>query len=329
MLLSNLFQNTEELKQPQPAAATSITPYKPQQLEELSTKMLEMIQQRKQMPNLTTTKTPVPPPDDNHNNNRPAVIEDDDDSSATATAQHGDTPSRVHNPPNDEDPTTDKEIQPPSQRVHVQEPIAHPHTALPNTNTPQTYRNQTGHNAKRARRARRKKRNTAPRQQHRDPPPKSTTRSGRVLKANKMKDHVYTVTIDSPAELYALLGYAINPDTGKAAGYKELLCSSHGHLWSRSASKEFRHLFDGNKTIPSGTKTMTFIHKDEIPANKRCTYLQIVCAYRPEKEDPNRIRVTAGGNLVEYHSSLTTKTAELTTVKTHWNSVISTPHARY
>ena len=45
--------------------------------------------------------------------------------------------------------------------------------------------------------------------------------------------------------------------------------------------------------------------------------------------DPNRVRITAGGNLIEYTGELTTRTADLTTSKILWNSVLSTPKAKF
>jgi len=41
------------------------------------------------------------------------------------------------------------------------------------------------------------------------------------------------------------------------------------------------------------------------------------------------VRITAGGNLIEYPSELTTRTADLTTSKILWNSVLSTEGAKF
>jgi hypothetical protein len=51
--------------------------------------------------------------------------------------------------------------------------------------------------------------------------------------------------------------------------------------------------------------------------------------YRPQKEDLNRVRITVGGNLINYPGELTTRTADLTTAKILWNSTISMDGARY
>ena len=54
------------------------------------------------------------------------------------------------------------------------------------------------------------------------------------------------------------------------------------------------------------------------------TYARVVVDFQPQKEDPNRVRIAAGGNLIKYAGELTTRTADLTTAKMLWNSVIST-----
>ena len=55
----------------------------------------------------------------------------------------------------------------------------------------------------------------------------------------------------------------------------------------------------------------------------------MVVDYRPQKPDPNRVRITAGGNIIEYPGELTTRTADLTKSKILWNSVLSTQDTKY
>ncbi len=58
-------------------------------------------------------------------------------------------------------------------------------------------------------------------------------------------------------------------------------------------------------------------------------YAHVCVNYPPEKEDPNRTRVTVGGNLLHYPGDCGTPTVDMITVKLHLNSVISTKNARY
>ena len=68
---------------------------------------------------------------------------------------------------------------------------------------------------------------------------------------------------------------------------------------------------------------MKFIQKHEVPYNKKFTYAQLVCDYRPQKEENERIRITVGGDRLDYQVELSTKTAGLKTIKLPLNSVIS------
>jgi hypothetical protein len=54
-----------------------------------------------------------------------------------------------------------------------------------------------------------------------------------------------------------------------------------------------------------------------------------VIDHRPQKDDPNRVRITVGGNLIDYPFELTTLTANMVSSKILWNSVISTKDARF
>ena len=53
----------------------------------------------------------------------------------------------------------------------------------------------------------------------------------------------------------------------------------------------------------------------------------MVCADCPEKPEPRHVHWTAGGNLVNYPGDVSTKTADIITMKILINSVLSTPNA--
>ena len=121
---------------------------------------------------------------------------------------------------------------------------------------------------------------------------------------------------------------AINPDTGVLSEYPALLASSDGPLWEEANCKEFGRLAQGYKDT-AGTDTMFFIPRDQIPRGRKATYLRVVCADRPHKEDPRRVRHTVGGDKIDYPFDVSTKTAGLVTAKIIINSTISTPGARF
>jgi len=100
-------------------------------------------------------------------------------------------------------------------------------------------------------------------------------------------------------------------------------------VWREAFCKELGCLAAGwNGT--EGTETIMFMSRDQllqIPKDRTVTYARIVVDYRPQKDDPNRVRITCGGNLINYLGKTTTCTADLITAKILWNSVLSTPHA--
>ena len=121
----------------------------------------------------------------------------------------------------------------------------------------------------------------------------------------------------------------IDETTGKALEYKDLInIQEHKELWTTSYANELGRLTQGIRDIP-GTNTMFFIHKDEIPQDRRkdITYGRIVVTLRPQKKEPARTRLTVGGNLIDYPWDVATPTSDLTTAKLLFNSVVSTPGA--
>ena len=97
---------------------------------------------------------------------------------------------------------------------------------------------------------------------------------------------------------FALHGNAFNPDTGQIAEYRELSKCSDGVLWQASNADEIGRLAQGYGTI-KGTNTMFFIRVSDIPRGRKATYLRVVSAFRPEKENPRRVRWTCGGDKVD------------------------------
>ena len=79
------------------------------------------------------------------------------------------------------------------------------------------------------------------------------------------------------------------------------------------------------------TNTIFSISKEDLPAEicKDVTYGRIVVSYRPEKSDPNRVRLTVGGDRINYLGDCGTPTADMLTVKLLLNSVISTKGAKF
>ncbi len=127
----------------------------------------------------------------------------------------------------------------------------------------------------------------------------------------------------------------VHPDTKETINkYHKILADKNDEFrktWVQGMCKELGRLAQGYGST-KGTNTITFMTHEQIrdiPTDRTVTYARIVVDYRAQKEDPNRVRITVGGNLINYPYELTTRTADLTSSKMMWNSVISTPGARY
>ena len=61
-------------------------------------------------------------------------------------------------------------------------------------------------------------------------------------------------------------------------------------IWKKALNNELGRLADGYETI-EGTNKLKFIHKKDIPADRKVTYSNFVCDIRPHKEELYRVRI--------------------------------------
>jgi hypothetical protein len=52
-----------------------------------------------------------------------------------------------------------------------------------------------------------------------------------------------------------------------------------------------------------------------IPADRTITYARIVIDHQLQKDNPNRVRITVGGNLINYPFEQTTRTTDMVSSK--------------
>jgi hypothetical protein len=116
----------------------------------------------------------------------------------------------------------------------------------------------------------------------------------------------------------------VHPVTGRTiSSYKNLIHNlATAKVWQTAFGKDFGGMAHGcNKTGQKGTNTMFVTAQDEIrhalAAKKFFTYANPVVDYRPQKDDPHHIRITAGGNLIDYDGNASICTADLDTAKLH------------
>ena len=123
----------------------------------------------------------------------------------------------------------------------------------------------------------------------------------------------------------------IDDKTGQSLEYRDLIKRPElRDTWFKSLANQLGRLAQGIGDI-KGADTIFFISKSEIPQDiwKDITYGRIAVDYRPGKEEKNGSRLTVGGNRIDYPFGVSTPTCDLPTIKLLWNSVLSTPGAKY
>jgi hypothetical protein len=119
----------------------------------------------------------------------------------------------------------------------------------------------------------------------------------------------------------------IHPTTGKEMEYAALMKDPRLQpLWSRGFGNECGRLFQGIRDIP-GTDTCVFVTLKSIPNDRNITYGKIVCDNKPHKQEKERVRLTVGGDRLDYSGDVATSTADITTFKILINSTLSTEDA--
>ena len=130
-------------------------------------------------------------------------------------------------------------------------------------------------------------------------------------------------------ELFA--GVILDDETGESLEYRDLIKKDkYREIWELLFANELGHLAQGIRDILS-TNTIVFIHRSDIPKDrlKDITYGRIVVSYRPQKLEKHRSRLTVGGDRINYPYDVSTPTSDLATIKILWNSVLSTPGAKF
>jgi hypothetical protein len=124
-----------------------------------------------------------------------------------------------------------------------------------------------------------------------------------------------------------LANAVIHPVTGKEMEYTALMKDPQlKPLWTRGFGNECGRLFQGIRDI-AGTDTCLFIKLTDITKDRKVTYGKIVCDYKPHKKEKERVRLTVGGDRLDYSGDVATSTVDITTFKILINSTLSTEDA--
>jgi hypothetical protein len=72
---------------------------------------------------------------------------------------------------------------------------------------------------------------------------------------------------------------------------------------------------------------MSLYQTHKHPKGRKITYGKIVCDYKPHKTEKERVRLTVGGDKLDYSGDIATSTTDITTFKILINSTLSTEDA--
>ena len=100
--------------------------------------------------------------------------------------------------------------------------------------------------------------------------------------------------------------------SGVAQEYRHLIKGPERKIWEISFADELGQLAQGIRGL-KGTNTFIFIIKAQVPKDKKVTYGKILCEVKPDKKEKERIRLTLGGNLLDFTGNLSAPTASFTT----------------
>ena len=99
-------------------------------------------------------------------------------------------------------------------------------------------------------------------------------------------------------------------------------------IWAPGVENALGRLVQGFKDRVKGTNTIFFVHKHEIPKDRKISYANFVCDYRPLKSEPYRVRLTVGGEKLEYPDETASPATSLIESKLIVKSVISDHKAK-
>eukprot|EP00957_Ditylum_brightwellii_P122560 9346270-Ditylum_brightwellii.AAC.1 len=122
----------------------------------------------------------------------------------------------------------------------------------------------------------------------------------------------------------------IDETIGEAMEHHHLIKGKNKDKWFESTANKSGRLAQGmGKRIKHGTNTIFFIDKKDLPQDRQATYALFVVDIRPQKAETHCIRLTVGGNLIQYPGKVHIPTADMDVAKLMFNSIISTPNAKF
>ena len=123
---------------------------------------------------------------------------------------------------------------------------------------------------------------------------------------------------------------AAPPTAGKQRSLTKLRLGPSAAVWECSFANEWARLLPHGigTTRPiadqvKGTGTLFFIEKAHVPKDRKVTYANFICNIRPQKTETHRVRMTAGGDRLDYPGDASSPAVSMLDAKLHINSTIS------
>jgi hypothetical protein len=97
-----------------------------------------------------------------------------------------------------------------------------------------------------------------------------------------------------------MMNSVVHPSTGREMKNKDLMKDPDlGPSFEIGLSNKSGRVCQGIHDI-SGENTAFFIDLKSIPKNCKIAYGKLVCDFKPNKKEKHRVRITVGGNILDY-----------------------------
>ena len=122
----------------------------------------------------------------------------------------------------------------------------------------------------------------------------------------------------------------IDTTKGSQGSIRKLLKGPDKLIWDRGRANEWGRLLEHGVGLNrpeaeriEGSGTLFFVRKHDVPADRNVSYANMVCNIRQQKEETHRVRITAGGDRLDYPNDPSSPAVSMLILKIHINSTIS------
>ena len=121
----------------------------------------------------------------------------------------------------------------------------------------------------------------------------------------------------------SFLNHIYDDDEKKLNIDKLIMDPTTAPTWSKSLENKLGRLFQGLKNRVTPQDALDFVCFNEVPKERKVTCANFICDYMPLKAEKFRVRITIGGDKLDYHEDTASPTVLLIKTKLLINSVIS------